>query len=433
MNTAVSSKTTVAQKPVLASRNFRLLWLGQAVSTFGDKFTEIAIPIFVFNLTGSAMQLGLAFLVQTLAALIFGLYAGVMADRWNRQRTMIGTDILRAILVVAILGIPLLDVTLETQLILLYGLGFLAAAVKQFFAPAKVATVPETVSENQLVSANSWDQATATLVGFFGFAVAGAIIGLLGTSIAFAVDAGTFLLSALFIALMRLPKVEEEQDTAVSETPKQKESVLAGIKEGFVVVLQNPLLKGTVILSLIAPLAVGATQALLLVFARTTLKTGDFGFGLLEGTFGLGIAFGAFILSRYGHNVNRGRLMSLGVIGMGIGQLIAIALPVLLTQVGDFSSTILMAVTLPAFFLGAACNAAIFIGIRTIVQENSPRELIGRVFSVIMVASSAAIALGAAMAGLADLFGVNIMLFVWSLVLVFSGLGAFSWKTFREA
>lgn len=428
MNTAVSSKTTVAQKHVLASRNFRLLWLGQAVSTFGDKFTEIAIPIFVFNLTGSAMQLGLAFLVQTLAALIFGLYAGVMADRWNRQRTMIGTDILRAILVVAILGIPLLDVTLETQLILLYGLGFLAAAVKQFFAPAKVATVPETVSENQLVSANSWDQATATLVGFFGFAVAGAIIGLLGTSIAFAVDAGTFLLSALFIALLRLPKVEEDQ-----ETPKQKESVLAGIKEGFVVVLQNPLLKGTVILSLIAPLAVGATQALLLVFARETLKTGDFGFGLLEGTFGLGIAFGAFMLSRYGQDVNRGRLMSLGVIGMGIGQLVAIALPVLLTQAGDFSSTILMVVTLPAFFLGAACNAAIFIGIRTIVQENSPRELIGRVFSVIMVASSAAIALGAAMAGLADLFGVNIMLFVWSLVLVFSGLGAFSWKTFREA
>ena len=377
------------------------------------------------------MQLGLAFLVQTLAALIFGLYAGVMADRWNRQRTMIGTDILRAIIVVAILGIPLLDVTLETQLVLIYGLGFMAAAVKQFFTPAKVATVPETVSENQLVSANSWDQATATLVGFFGFAAAGAIIGFVGTSIAFAVDAGTFLLSALFIALMRLPKVEE--DTAVAETPQQKESVIAGIKEGFDVVLQNPLLKGTVILSLIAPLAVGATQALLLVFARETLKTGDFGFGLLEGTFGLGIAFGAFILSRYGQDINRGRLMSLGVVGMGVGQLVAIALPVLFTQMGDFSSTVLMAVTLPAFFLGAACNAAIFIGIRTIVQENSPRELIGRVFSVIMVASSAAIALGAGMAGLADMFGVNTMLFIWSLVLVFSGLGAFSWKTFREA
>ena len=431
MSTAVSSDVSVVQKHVLTSRNFRLLWLGQAVSTFGDKFTEIAIPIFVFNITGSAAQLGLAFLVQTLATLLFGLYAGVMADRWNRQRTMIGTDILRAIIVVAVLGIPLLDTTLEVQLALLYALGFTAAAVKQFFTPAKVATIPDTVSENQLVSANSWDQATATLVGFFGFAVAGAMIGLLGTSIAFAVDAGTFLLSALFISLMRLPKA----DTAVTETdtPVQKESVLAGIKVGFQIVWGKPILKGTVILSLIAPLAVGATQALLLVFARETLQAGDFGFGLLEGIFGLGIAFGAFILSRYGRNVNRGKLLSAGVIGMGVGQLLAVAFPILLLQIGDFSSAVLLGVALPAFFLGAACNAAIFIGIRTIVQENAPRAMIGRVFSVVMVVSSAAIALGAGAAGLADLFGVNVMLFIWGFVLLLSGIGAMSWKTFREA
>ncbi len=431
MNTAVSTKASEIQKHVLTSRNFRLLWLGQAVSTFGDKFTEIAIPIFVFNLTGSAMQLGVAFLVQTLAALIFGLYAGVMADRWNRQRTMIGTDILRAVIIMAVLGIPLLDTTLEVQLTLLYVLGFAAAAVKQFFIPAKVATIPDTVSESQLVSANSWDQATATLVGFFGFAVAGAIIGLLGTSVAFAVDAGTFLLSAMFISLMRLPK----DDTAVSETdePVKKESVLGGIKVGFQIVWAKPLLKGTVILSLIAPLAVGATQALLLVFARETLKAGDFGFGLLEGIFGLGIAFGAFILSRYGQNINRGKLLSAGVIGMGIGQVVAIAMPLLFLQIGDFSSMVLLAAALPAFFLGAACNAAIFIGIRTIVQENAPREMIGRVFSVIMVVSSGAIALGAGAAGLADIFDVNGMLLFWGIVLLLSGVGAMSWKTFREA
>ncbi len=429
MNTAVSSESSVVQKHVLASRNFRLLWLGQAVSTFGDKFTEIAIPIFVFNLTGSATQLGLAFLTQTLATLLFGLYAGVMADRWDRQRTMIGTDILRAIIVVMVLGVPLLDTTLEVQLILLYTLGFAVAAVKQFFTPAKVAAIPDTVTESQLVSANSWDQATATLVGFFGFAIAGALIGLVGTSIAFAVDAGTFLLSALFISLMRLPKPE----TAVSDTPAPKESVLAGIKVGFQIVWGKTILKGTVILSLIAPLAVGATQALLLVFARETLQAGDFGFGLLEGIFGLGIAFGAFILSRYGRAVNRGKLLSAGVIGMGVGQLLAVALPVFLIQIGDFSSAVLLGAALPAFFLGAACNAAIFIGIRTIVQENAPREMIGRVFSVIMVVSSAAIALGAGMAGLADMFGVNVMLFVWGFVLLLSGIGAMFWKTFREA
>ena len=193
-STITSDDSVSKEAHVLASRNFRLLWLGQAVSTFGDKFSEIAIPILVYNLTGSAMQLGLAFLVQTVAALVFGLFAGVYADRWNRQRTMIVTDILRAFLMFSVLLVPFLPVELYGQLFALYTLGFAAAAVKQFFAPAKVATIPETVKESQLVSANSIDQATVTLVGFFGFAMAGLTIGLVGEQSAFVIDGVTFLI-----------------------------------------------------------------------------------------------------------------------------------------------------------------------------------------------------------------------------------------------
>ncbi|NJN54116.1 MAG: MFS transporter [Anaerolineae bacterium] len=87
---------------------------------------------------------------------------------------------------------------------------------------------------------------------------------------------------------------------------------------------------------------------------------------------------------------------------------------------------------MPFFFLGAVCNAAVFIGIRTIVQENAPRTMIGRVFSVITVVSSAAIALGASLAGLADWLGVGVMLILWSLLLMLTGLSALTWKTFRE-
>lgn len=427
MNEVLPSSEVVTPQHVLASRNFRLLWLGQAISTFGDKFTEIAIPILVYNITGSVVQLGIAFITQTIASLIFGLFAGVLVDRWNRQRTMIWADVIRAIFVLAILFVPLLPLPTEFQLIVLYSLSFAIAAAKQFFLPAKIATIPDTVREGQLIAANSLDQSTMTLVGFVGFAAAGLMVEGLGAQSAFAVDSLTFFLSAFFIILMRLPGTETPSEIG------QKPAIMAGIRAGFAHIWSVPILKGTVLLSLIAPLAVGATQALLLVFTRNVLQAGDFGFGLLEGTFGLGIAFGAYILARFAPNVPRGRLMALGVIGMGLGQLLAVVVPIILANQYEVGAPFLMGVSLPFFFLGAICNAAIFIGIRTIVQENTPRPMIGRAFSVIMVVSSVAIALGASLAGLANLMGVGVMLVIWAMVLVVTGLLALAWKTFREA
>jgi MFS family permease len=419
------NETTLKSQPhVLASRNFRLLWLGQAISTFGDKFTEIAIPVFVLNLTGSALQLGLAFLVQTIAALLFGFLAGTLTDRWDRRRTMIWADLIRAGIISAILGLALLPWSAAPRLVALYVLAFAAAAVKQFFLPAKIAAIPDTVDESQLMAANSLDQSTMTLVGFLGFGAAGALIESVGSTVAFWIDAGTFVLSAVFIALMRLEKSELEGDVL--------KSVWEDMKAGLEQVKVVPILRGTVILSILAPLALGATQPLLLLFSREILKAGDFGFGLLEGIFAIGIAFGAFVLGKVAKDFPRGRLLALGVIGMGVGQVVAVILPLMLQNRVE-SSVVLMSVSLPFFFLGAASNAAVFIGIRTIVQEASPRAMIGRIFGVITVASSTAIASGAALAGLADTIGVGSIILFWGGFLIFVGLAAFMWKAFEKA
>jgi MFS family permease len=307
---------------------------------------------------------------------------------------------------------------------MLYVLAFVAAAIKQFFLPAKIATIPDTVDESQLMAANSLDQSTMTLVGFLGFGVAGTLIEMVGETAAFWIDAATFVVSAVFIALMVLPKRELETGT--------NNSLWTDMKAGFRQVSSVPILRGTVILSIVAPLALGATQPLLLIFSRELLKAGDLGFGLLEGTFVIGIAFGAFILGKVGQNIPRGRLLALGVVGMGIGQVIGVLLPLWLHDRID-ESVYLMAISLPFFFLGATSNAAVFIGIRTIVQEASPREMIGRVFGVITVASSVAIAAGAAMAGLADSISIGTLMLFWGGFLVVVGIVAFMWRAFREA
>lgn len=422
-----TTEVRVLPRQLLALRNFRLLWLGQAISTFGDKFTEIAIPILVYTLSGSAMQLGVAFLVQTLATLIFGLFAGVMTDRWNRQRTMISTNMVRAGLVISILVISVLPLPVNGQLLLLYLVGFCTTAVSQFYVPAKVATIPDTVNDSQLMAANSLDQSTMTLVAFFGYATAGALIGLVGTQTAFLIDGATFLISAALIALMQLSSADQPDNAS-----QRQESIINGIRAGFRHVGSVSILKGIVLLSFIAPLALGGTQALLLIFAQDVLGAGPLGYGLLEGSFGLGIAFGGLVLARRSANVTRGRLLALGVAGMGVGQIFAVLLPGLLIRTGMVNSTLLMAVSLPFFFLGAACNAAVMIGMRTVIQEKTPRDMIGRVFSVIMVVSSAALAAGASTAGLADLYDVELLLALWGVVLTMTGVFAMKWRTFQE-
>lgn len=427
-DTVPSSEIIPTRQHVLASRNFRLLWLGQAISVFGDKFTEVAIPILVYAITGSAKQLGFAFLVQVLSTLVFGLLAGVVADHWHKKLTMVWSDILRAILLGLIVAVAYLFDGSSSQLPALYALSFVMTAVKQFFTPAKVATIPEIVAESQLMAANSLDQSTMTLISFLGYAAAGVLVDQIGVVVAFLINIGTYLLSALFIVLIQMPP------QAIKEKAAAKPSILAGIREGFALIGSVPILQGTAVLSVIAPTAVGATQVLLLLFSHDVLHADASGYGLLEGTFGLGIAFGAFMLGRFANHLGRGLLFGAGVVGMGIGQLVAVSAPALLLGVmPEAPSQWLMAACLPFFFLGAACNAAVFVGVRTVVQENVPRQMIGRVFSVITVLSSIAMGVGASLAGLADLFGVTATLLMWSVILVLSGVLALMWRTFREA
>ena len=412
-------KSSYWEKPApLEHTNFRNLWLGQALSTLGDRFSTIAIPILIYSLTDSTMQLGLAFVTQTVASTIFGLLAGALTDRWQRLRTMIVADLLRSILILLIPLSLLLDTSQFIKVGIVYALSFAVSAVGQFFVPSKIATIPQTVPEAELMEANSLDQGTSTFMGFVGYAAAGFLIEYIGVSAAFIVDAATFLISAVLIKQIKLAP---EQDDGKQNVPS---SVLADIQQGLRFVWDAPLLRATAILSLLAPMGIGATQPLILLFATDTIGTGEAGYGLIQAAISLGIAIGIIVVGRFASDVSRGRLLGYGVLGFGAGHVIVSIMPLLLGNFREFSPNILLTISLPLFMIAAAANGSIFLGIRTIVQEGAPADMIGRVFSVVSVLSSASLALGAATAGLADIFGIVPMLVFWSLFLVAMGIGS---------
>lgn len=400
---------------VLTLPNFRWLWLGQAISSLGDKFTEIAIPIFIYQLTGSAFQLGFAFIAQVIAASLFGLVAGVLSDRWERRRTMLGSDLVRAGSIAVLLALPFFSISLPVQLAIIYAISFIAAAVKQFFLPAKISAIPDLVGKDQLMAANALDQGTTYLISFVGFAVAGAVVAFGGVTTAFVVDCATFLLSAVCIAKIRIPARQTHKDGS--------ESIKQGVVEGLRLTWSHPSLRLVAVLSLIVPMAIGAMQPLLIVFSHEALQVGDFGFGLLEAVFGLGIAAGVLIIGRINHNLNRIHLMVYGVIAIGGFTLIAVLIPVFLKG----NIWVRFAIVLPFFFLNAVANGVVMLALRTIVQENTPPAMIGRVFNGVATISSVAMVLGAATIGLADSVGVLPVFVFWSVFTLVAGVSASIW------
>jgi len=403
---------------LIKNPNFFRLWLANAISNFGDKFNDLAIPIFVFALTGSALHLGLAATIQLITGLAVGLVAGALSDRWNQKRTLISADLLRMILFLWLAFLALLPLDLNIKLILVYITAFLSSSVDQFFTPAKVSIIPELVSEDDLMEANTLEQSVTTFTMFLGYMVAGAAIHFLGVPTAFLLNALTFFCSALLLFSINV-KLDDKQSEE-----KENLSLIADIKNGLRTTWQHPLLKLTVSISLLTPIAIGAMFPLWLVYSHRVLGAGDIGLSWLEAAAAMGLFIGVLFFGKFAKNLRRDKLLMYCALGIGITNFVTYASVFYLDFRFDFSSSILVMVACLGIFLTAFVQSGIYLGIRVLVQENTPKEYIGRVFTVITVAASTAMSLGAATAGLVEVFGVMEVLVFWSLFQIVIGISA---------
>lgn len=188
----------------LAEPNFRLLWMGQAVSAAGDSMTPIALAFAALSITGSASALGVVLAISVLGQMIALPAGGVWADRLPRQLVMLTSDLVRAIVHGLIGG---LLVTGHGQLWQLAVGAFVFSFAGGFFQPASTALTPQTVSAPLLQRANALMGLSKSTTNVAGPAIAGILVALIGPGWVFVIDAATFLVSALSLALMRVEPV----------------------------------------------------------------------------------------------------------------------------------------------------------------------------------------------------------------------------------
>ena len=368
-------------------RDFRLFWLGEAISTLGDQFAMIALPWLALILTGDAFALGTVLALMALPRALFMIIGGAYVDRLSPRVVMIGSNVVRLI-AVGVLGFVVLEGAAAVWMLYAFALAF--GVADAFFYPALTAMVPDLVDDSQLQKANGLVQGTAQFTTLIGPAVAGVAIATLagqgagpdvtGTALALLFDAATFVVSLVTLLLITARRPVHASD---------KGSVIKDIREGIAFVVKMPAVRVMVLLSMAANmLIVGPFEVGLPIVAFERLPEGAAAFGLITAAFG-----GGSLLGMVGATV----LPPLPKAHFGSILLALFSLTgVCLALIALIGST-------PVMLLDAVIAGTILgytnISYITWIQRRIPRNLMGRVMSLMMFGSVALVPLSMAVSG----------------------------------
>ena len=261
----------------LRERDFALLWAGMTISLLGDGIFLVAEAWQVYDLNNDPLALSLVGTAWTLGMVAFLLTGGLISDRADRRQVLILADLVRA---AALLGMGVLSITGAIEIWHLVALAALMGIGDAFFGPAFGAIVPDIVSAEHLVQANALqqvvEQAAARLAGP---ALGGLVVAALGVGPAFLVDAGTFVLSAVAVAGLRVR----------SRAVERARSARAELREGLEFVRHEPWLWSTLISASLSLLFfLGPLEVLLPYVVRNDLHAGAGGYGLVLAAAGVG-------------------------------------------------------------------------------------------------------------------------------------------------
>jgi len=315
-----------------SNRNFRQIWLGQVVSQMGDWFNTIAVYSIVLTLTGSGRAVGLVLVARFLPTVFAGPLSGVIADRYSRRTIMIVADLLRAVIVLGFLFIRRPD-----QVWLIYVLTVLQLVCSSFFEPAKTAAIPSVVERRELLTANAISAVTWSSMLTLGSAIGGVITGAFGTDAAFVLDSLTYLLSAVLIFTVTLPKRPLRAKTKLSIS---KALGITDTFEGVRYVTERPRLLALLLVKTAWGLG-GGILALLAVFGEKIFPirgSGATGIGVLYAARGIGTAIGPIAARRFAGDSQKSMQTAIGVaffmgaifyIGFGMSTNFALAIVML--------------------------------------------------------------------------------------------------------
>ncbi len=361
----------------LANRNFRLMWLGESISLIGDQFYNIGLPWLVLARTGSLLALGTILLVGGIPRSVFMLVGGAIVDRTSPRSVMLVSNLAR----LGITLILMLLVIIHTdELWMLYAISFGFGLVSAFFQPAAFAIIPALTNEDELAGSNALMQGATMVAQAIGPGLAGLLVNALGVAIAFGVDAFTFLFTFFTLSMIDQPALAAKKSTV-------RGNIFREIGEMLHAVGSDPILAPMMQLAVAVNLfATGTTIIGAAALAKLRfISGGPIAYGAMLSSFGIGLMSG-LVAGGFLRPQKLGVILltSIAVVGAGIASL-AIA-PTLAVACGS-----MLIVGLLQGFLGVLLFSWI--------QRRVAREMMGRVMSVLGLASVGLSPISIAIAG----------------------------------
>ncbi len=385
----------------LRNRDFRALWVGQLLSQVGDNFVIVAILLVISTLTDSSLALGILAMIATLPQIFLGLIGGVFVDRLDRKLVMIVSDVVRGLVVLALLFVHRAD-----QLYILYMVTFVMVTVGLFFNPARNAVIPNIVSSETLLTANALMQASQIISVILGASIAGLVIGWLGPAFAFAFDSFSFGVSAATIATMAIPPMH-------SNPGKTKSRVIWNeMVEGLLFIKHSSRLLHVMITTAVATLGFGAITVLGIIYLSQVLGMGAEGLGFLYAFQGLGAVVGGAIIGRFAGNLR--------INWVAGGCMVILGLAIIAFAVVPNYPLVLAAVAIIGLSIVAARAA-----LATLTQRLVPDEKRGRVESAVTMVIGASTSASLALSGVfGDLLGVQAVFITAGVITIIAGVAA---------
>ncbi len=399
-------------RELLRDRDFSLLWFGQMVSQCGDRLTQLALVAIVTGLRpGSAMELALLIVCTTAPTFCVGPFAGVFVDRWDRRRTMIVCDLVRAALVLGIAVLMMLPGTLP----LVYLSVFLIFSATRFFLLAKLALVPELVTGDRLLLANSVTGASGLVAAGLSFAVGGWVIVRAGVIGGLVLDMASYLVSAAALALMHVRFRTQQQGEPVVRVAVR--SVWHDLVEGIRWLVGLRHLRATILAMCLLWSAIGLLAVVGTVWVQHLLDTNPAHLGFLVSLLLAGVLVGSLLFGRIGGRWDRTQSMRWSLVGIG-GTIVGLTLGLRFAPSASLVGALMAVLGLVAS-PAAVCTP-------TVIQERLPQDLRGRIFSSVTLLADGAMAVSLFIgAAFADRFGAAKVLLALGVGLCFGGLLGF--------
>ena len=359
------------------SADFAKIWAGQTFSNHGSSFTQWAVPLLVFQLSHSAVNLGVATAATFLPYLLFGLLLGAWMDRVDRKRAMIALDSLNAIVIVSI---PLVSQFGHLTVCWIYAVTFIQSTVFIAFSSGEFAAVPSLVETDDLVTANGRIQATYSAAQVAGPLLAGALLSFFSLAWVMAFDAASFAVSAVSLALIR------RSFNVTSDEPKEATTILHDVREGLRYVLSHPVLRNISAMMALINFVGATTYAQLVLFATERLDASKFQVGVLFAAGSAGVVVTGLLAGRLRRRFSFTALAMTSLMLMGACTIV-------------FAGMRWFWAAVPLW--GAAGGLGILFNINTgsLRQAIVPNHLLSRVLSIAGVLAWSAIPAGALLGG----------------------------------